>query len=497
MRNSELEPGALWWRYLTALALVATFLIVSHAASLSALSGGEEASTAINVSGRQRMLSQRILALTQREQAEAGSDPALTEALDQSIDLFARSHLALIQGGDLGLTAEGAAKRQEIYFSTGTSMPLNNRVEAFLEDLQVARGPAGPERTEALAHLSDLTETDKLLMALDDAVHAIEDQAAAGVVTFRKISWLALGGAFLVLFLEACLIFWPAQRAVNASYVALKTKRDDLAKSESSLKRALASSDQARQTMNRMLSARTAFFGQMSRDLHTPISVLRGYVDQLMGEDFPEKVKRRLRLVQGAAEQMEAIINDVLDLRKIEEGLMAIEEAPLRVEDFVNGVLVRYGTRASRKGLILKADIAENVPRWILGDPTRIDQVLDNLVSNAVKYSFKGAVTVRVQRSAIAQWTLEVEDEGEGMTPEQLDALFGRFEQVPGEPGRCEGGTGLGLPICHDLAKLMGGELTVESQAGEGSTFKMTLPLKVADAPKDEDTEEQLAVVAA
>ncbi|MEM6746139.1 MAG: ATP-binding protein [Pseudomonadota bacterium] len=482
MQQKKIDPQILWRRYLVALALIAGFVTTSHVVSMMALAGDEESSAAINISGRQRMLSQRALALSEREFLDP-TDEAATLALDNTVALFVRSHQALMQGGDLGLSRKRAEGRRWIYETEHNGVTLNEEVETFVEELAVMRGQIPGDVELARAHLHDLVLTDGFLAALDNAVHELELQANAEVAQLRRLSLFGLLAALLILFFEARFIFWPSQRAIADAF-------DDLMVS---LDRAEAAEDRA----GRVLSARTTFFANMSEDLQTPLKILRGYVDQVLRTDLPQAAARQLSLVQRASEQMEQIVNDVVDVRLLEEGLIEIEEQPVALSPFIDEVLATYQSRIERKGVVLKKDVSDRLPEWVSVDPKRFGQILDNLLSNAAKFTHEGEITVRATYFRDGKWALEVTDTGEGISFHNQDALFRRFVTKPGEPGRTTGGTGLGLPICHDLARLMGGQLTVESILGHGSTFRAVLPLHAAEAPASTSEETPKAVEAA
>ncbi len=291
MAHARVEPNNLWKRYLLAMAVIAGFLVANHIVTTSAMSGGEEQSKVINISGRQRMLSQRILGLVEREQAgRAGDD--VSEALDRAIDLFTESHVALRSGGLLGLTEKGAVERAPVYDIPLPGGTLDQRVQEFLRDIAVVRGRIDGDRDLAKARLSDLAATDSLLSALDGVVHHFEDQAVGSVTLFRRASELTLLAALLVLLINGRFIFWPAQRAISRSYQELLDHHDALEASEKDLRQALDRADASQQEINRMLNARTSFFATMSGDLQTPLKILRGYVEQILKMELPNAVER-------------------------------------------------------------------------------------------------------------------------------------------------------------------------------------------------------------
>jgi CheY-like chemotaxis protein/anti-sigma regulatory factor (Ser/Thr protein kinase) len=183
------------------------------------------------------------------------------------------------------------------------------------------------------------------------------------------------------------------------------------------------------------------------------------------------------------------ILNDILDLSKIEAGKLELDVAPFDLRDLVDHVGVMWSETAREKGLALNLEIDPSTPDWVLGDVARVRQILLNLISNAVKFTDHGGVTVRVA-SVAGRIVLSVSDTGVGMTAEQRARLFSPFTQGDRSIARRFGGTGLGLTICRHLADLMGGEVAVESAPGEGSTFTVALPLPAAENPTPSAPEE-------
>ncbi|MEL6487628.1 MAG: HAMP domain-containing sensor histidine kinase, partial [Pseudomonadota bacterium] len=380
-------------------------------------------------------------------------------------------------------TAKGAEQRAWIYETERGGQTLNQRAAFFVEQLSVMRGKTPGDQDAARAFLHDLDATDQFLVWLDDAVHDLEAQAVADVTVMRRLSHLGLIAALLILILEARFIFWPAERIV--------------AKSLHDMMASLDAAEAAQDKVKRILKARTAFFANMSEDLQSPLRILRAYVDQILATDLPGSVVRQLDLVQRASEQMEQIINDVMDVRLLEEGLVEIEEEPLELKELVETKTKSYRQKAERKSVEFKVEIASALPDWVWADPKRLGQIIDNLASNAVKFTHQGSITIRIGTFRNGNFALEVVDTGDGISFTSQDELFRRFVKKPGEPGRSTGGTGLGLPICHDLARLMGGQLSVDSVAGYGSTFRVVLPLKPADMPQAAPQRMKAAVVAA
>jgi signal transduction histidine kinase/CheY-like chemotaxis protein len=238
-----------------------------------------------------------------------------------------------------------------------------------------------------------------------------------------------------------------------------------------------------------MSAFKSQFLANMSHELRTPLNSML-LLSQLLADNeegnlTPKQVEYA-RTVNGAGKDLLFLINQVLDLAKIEAGRQDIRIAPVRVEDVVDRVRRVFTPLAAQKGLSFDVTIADDVPRAIFTDGQRLGQILTNLVGNAVKFTSRGGVRLAVRRPdpsvefrALRRETtiaFAVSDTGSGIAPEDQERIFEPFEQGDGAANRRHGGTGLGLAISRELATLLGGELLLESQPGEGSTFVCYLP---------------------
>ncbi|NNE01410.1 MAG: response regulator, partial [Pirellulaceae bacterium] len=216
-----------------------------------------------------------------------------------------------------------------------------------------------------------------------------------------------------------------------------------------------------------------------------PLNAVLGFTDVLrrgMVADSDEAVDH-LNMIHRSGAHLLELINDILDLSKIEAGHMQVESIDTQVDQVVLDVVDVLSVRAKEKAITLETDFKTNLPKIFQNDPTRLRQIVTNLVGNAIKFTKEGFVriVVEVQEGASPQIHLHVRDSGIGMTPEQQDKIFDSFVQADNTTTRRFGGTGLGLSISRRLAEAMGGTLTVKSEAGEGSTFTVSLPLTPQD----------------
>jgi PAS domain S-box-containing protein len=239
----------------------------------------------------------------------------------------------------------------------------------------------------------------------------------------------------------------------------------------------------ARDKAEEATRAKSLFLATMSHELRTPLSGVIGMLQLGLREQMPAEARSRVSLALGNAEQLLAIINDILDFSKIEAGKMAFEAVDFDLREMINSLMELLDLRAQEEGLSLLSDVDRDVPRWLRGDPMRLRQILLNLVGNALKFTEIGTVEVRVACGATESGRLlleiEVEDTGIGISKEAQARLFSSFEQADVTTTRKYGGTGLGLTITRALVHGMGGEITLRSVPGVGSTFRVALPMAV------------------
>ena len=231
--------------------------------------------------------------------------------------------------------------------------------------------------------------------------------------------------------------------------------------------------------------AKSDFLANMSHEIRTPMTAILGYAD-LLAQDLQASAEARhdyIRTIKRNGEHLLTIINDILDLSKIESGKMTVERIPVRPLYLLQDVESLMAGRAAEKGIRLEFAIAPGLPKWIVTDPVRLKQILINLVGNAVKFTDLGSVSVQVRqtRSPRHQLLIDVVDTGIGMTREQIASLFEAFSQADTSTTRRFGGSGLGLKISKLFAEMMGGQVCVTSEPDCGSTFSLSLPLVIPD----------------
>src|SRR5437667_4088390 len=259
-----------------------------------------------------------------------------------------------------------------------------------------------------------------------------------------------------------------------------------LAVSEEAAKQAEAVMRDARDLAERVARARSAFLANMSHEIRTPMNAVLGFVELILDTELTTEQRRALELVRSSSEALLMILNDILDYSKIEAEHLELESIPFDVSKVVHATASLLAVRAREKHLELLAEVSADVPRAVRGDPTRLRQVLMNLIGNAIKFTEQGEVVVSVDVAATdgtAKVTFAVRDTGIGIAAEHTTSVFKEFTQADSTMTRRYGGTGLGLAISQRLVRLMGGELSVKSEVGRGSEFSFSLALPVGTAP--------------
>jgi signal transduction histidine kinase/CheY-like chemotaxis protein/integral membrane sensor domain MASE1/HPt (histidine-containing phosphotransfer) domain-containing protein len=349
--------------------------------------------------------------------------------------------------------------------------------------------PAGP----------DLTPTDPGTFPYEATIHVMNRQWALGtgwnaayLSSHRSLqSWSVLAGGLLFNSMLGGFLLVITGRAAQVEIVVarrteeLRLTNESLAREQQTTKEILKQLSIAKEAAEVADRAKSAFLANMSHEIRTPMTSVLGYAKLLQADDLSkEDLHEFLRSLHRNAEHLLEIVSDVLDMSKIESGEMTVERVEMSPRDIVDEVTSLMKSQAAEKGLDFILHCDPSTPDRMSSDPTRVRQILLNLISNAIKFTDKGRVSVEVSTVCLQDRPhvrFEVADTGIGLTAEQQSRVFQPFVQAETSTTRRYGGTGLGLSICSRFIGMLGGTLSVESRRGHGSKFGFALPCEQAD----------------
>jgi two-component system, sensor histidine kinase len=352
--------------------------------------------------------------------------------------------------------------------------PALLQVRAFVKAADRALGPSPAQPLDAAFARELLGTLEALNVPLHDlslgASHLLYQRATERNHAVRQQSRLSIA---LTVF--QCVLLIALAVIVLRQLRALTERRKGLEALAESLSTARYDAEAA----NR---AKSAFLANMSHEIRTPFHGMLGMMSLLQDGGLSPKQTSHLDTARESAQHLLTILNDILDISQLESGRLQVVPQTIDLLQLVAQVEALMRVQALGKGLTLHIDVAPDVPRWVHADPTRLKQILFNLLSNAVKFTSAGRVVLAVVQSK-AGLDFSVTDTGIGMDEAMQARVFQRFVQGDDTPSRRASGAGLGLEISRDLARLMGGDITVRSRPGAGSTFTASLPLDSAGAP--------------
>ncbi len=226
------------------------------------------------------------------------------------------------------------------------------------------------------------------------------------------------------------------------------------------------------------------FIANMSHEIRTPMNAILGFTRLLQNKNMDEESMEYVQTIEQSGENLLALINDILDLSKIEVGMLKIEKKSFSIRDLLHSIKVMFYNKAAEKSIILATEIDDSIPDFLMGDAVRLTQILINLAGNALKFTQEGSITIKISNEGKTPESINlgmtVTDTGIGIVKEKQQQIFERFEQAEDSIIRNYGGSGLGLSIVSDLVKLQNGTIEVDSEPGKGSAFKLMIPLGIS-----------------
>jgi len=342
----------------------------------------------------------------------------------------------------------------------------------------------GDER-QALAHLEALKslddQTSKLAASTNTALAAARFDFANQELRIAKLrnEDLARKNAFERSRVETQQMIFAAAAIVTVIVVALlATSLIVIRRSRNEVRAANVDLAASNVALAKALAAKTEFLATTSHEIRTPLNGILGMTQVMLADaTLGGALRDRIGIVHSAGVTMRALVDDILDVAKMETGNLSVEQAPFDLKEMLRDVCRLWQEQARDKGLSFALDL-DDAPRGIEGDAARLRQIVFNLLSNAIKFTDAGTIRLTATADATAErMRIVVSDNGIGIPADKLDMIFESFRQVDAGTTRRFGGTGLGLSICRNLARAMGGDVSVESVEGQGSTFTIDLPL--------------------
>ncbi|MCY2992917.1 MAG: response regulator [Planctomycetota bacterium] len=461
--------------YGVALAFIAVTILSSSLLMLYALERNRGDSRVINLSGRQRMLSQRLTkcVLALERDPSAAATAGRPKEIGKSLQDWMAAHAGLQYGNpDLGLPTRKNSVEIERLFQEIES-PYQEMVQAVTGVQRLSEVPDALSGNAELkrAATTMLASEPLFLKLMDQITFQFDAEAKSRLQGLKTLELVIPAVGLLVLLLEFLVVFHPSLTQLSRMVSALEQRSAELTLANFRLTEAMQKAELAN-------TAKGDFLANMSHEIRTPMNAIIGMAHLALRTELTTKQQAYLTKIGSAANSLLGIINDLLDFSKIEVGKMELEHAAFSLDEVLDSLSDMVGQKAEQKGLEMVFSVAPETPRALLGDALRLGQILINLVTNAVKFTEHGEILIAVApeelTGATARLRFSVRDTGIGMTPQQISGLFQSFSQADTSISRKYGCTGLGLAISKQLTELMGGRIRVESELGRGSTFSFT-----------------------
>ncbi|MEM9543278.1 MAG: response regulator [Cyanobacteria bacterium P01_E01_bin.42] len=503
--------------YISALSAIALLSILAQFTIQRSLDRQSNDSRIINIAGRQRMLSQKLsktaLAL-QNSRDRDEYQKRLTE-LEETIALWETSHTGLQQGDrELGLPGNNSEQIEEMFAAIEPHYQAMLRAaKQILEIVQQDRSISQSSEILPFTEIILANEGD-FLPGMNAIVFQYDREAKSRVEEMRQLEKVILIIVLIVLFLEALFVFHPAIDQINQYIERVEKAKVKMQKITDELENKNKVLDLALKEANSATQMKSEFLANMSHEIRTPMNGVIGMTSLLLDTKLTKHQREFTEIIRTSGDTLLTIINEILDFSKIEAGKLELEEYPFDLRVCIEETLDLVVMKAGEKNLELAYLIEPDTPTQIIGDLTRLRQVLVNLLNNAIKFTERGEVTLtvksdRVQTSSnlsqgnglkaemqegerennyprknnnkpTTTFSFAVKDTGIGIPPDKRDRLFQSFTQVDASTSRKYGGTGLGLTISKRLCELMGGTIWVESEVGVGSTFSFSIAATLA-----------------
>ena len=342
-----------------------------------------------------------------------------------------------------------------------------------------------------------ISNEQKFLPLMDAIVGNYEKEAHERIEKLQEMGFLI--ASFLIILTVVCLLLLirPLLRRFHHKNAKLSKVNEQLIAQKNQLvietgeiKEEIEYLTIAKQKAEEATLAKSNFLSNMSHEIRTPMNAVIGMTHILKEENPREDQREHLDTIMFSAENLLVIINDILDYSKMEAGRMVIERTNFDIKEVINNIYKTLSPKAKDKQLLFQLDMEHDISRYLLGDPTRLSQVLINLINNAIKFTDEGKITLTIRlhgktKEGQAKVHFEVKDTGIGIPKDKHKTIFESYSQADEHTTRMFGGTGLGLAITQRLVGLQGGGIKLQSELGKGSVFSFCLPYPLGEAPQE------------
>lgn len=449
-------------------------------------------SRVINVAGSQRMHSQKLIK-TALLFVDSKEGPKQRFVLEETLDKLEMQHWALLHGSEeIGLSGSwgNSPAAQSLFDSMQDAYHgLTSSARRLLDSTNPMTYPD---------IITDMMTHEQKFLPLMDAIVGNYEREAQGRIEYLQRTGMMIAG-FLVILMIGCvlLLLQPLMKKLNQKNEKLSQINQDLLNQKEQLvletgeiKEEIEYLTIAKQKAEEATLAKSNFLSNMSHEIRTPMNAVIGMTHILLEENPRTDQKEHLETVMFSAENLLVIINDILDYSKMEAGRMVIERTNFDIREVINNIYKTLAPKAKSRQLIFQLDMEEDVPRYLLGDPTRLTQILINLLNNAIKFTEEGKISLVVRQQSQSKkgeskLLFEVRDTGIGIPKEKQEEIFESFTQADEHTTRMFGGTGLGLAITKRLVELQGGLIKLQSEIGKGSCFSFSLAYSIGEVPNE------------